>query len=539
MSEIPIFGIGQQGKSPSVTAQKKVNVYFEIQRDPDRSFITAYGTPGYTLFVAFGDTPHRGIISVNNLMYVVHRGTLYSINNAAVKTTLGTLNTASGRVDITYNGTEIFIVDGTNGYIYNTTYNTFFQIKLYSSSTTDGTTANKLVDSGASFTTDGTKAGMVVFNTTDSTKAIITAVDSDTVLSVSLDVFATGEDYEVGEADFPDGARTCDFLDGYFLVELLGSFYISGLYEGMSWDATEFASAESSPDGIVKVFVDHSEVILFGTETTEYWGNSGNADFPFTRIQGTSDEWGLAARDSVAKFNNSYMYLAQNTLGEVMLVISSGYIPTPVQDFEFHHLINEYATVSDARGFAYMLGGHPMYVIHFPTQGTSWMFDGSTGIMTELKSKGLERHRSDLHTHFLNKNYITDFENGNIYKLDKDTYTDNGESIVRLLRSKHDHNKNHTEVIVDRVEILMEQGVGLQNGQGEDPKLMFRTSKDKGRTWSGEMTASIGKAGEYDEPRCLFDDLGSARDFVYEISMSDPVKFVLTGINRMRRDALV
>lgn len=538
--EIPIFGIGQQGKSPVVTSQKKVNVYFEIQRDPDRSLITAYGTPGLkSPLVTFGDLPIRGMITVNNLIYIVHRGTLYSVNNAGTKTTLGVLNTTQGFVDMTYNGTEILMVDGTNGYIYNVTYNTFFQVSLVSSGTTTTTTANKLVDSGGAFDTDGTKAGMVVFNTTDGTRATITAIDSATTLSIDTDIMASGEDYEIGEDDFPDGATTCDFLDGYFLVELGGFFYISGSYLGMAWDATEFANAETSPDGIVRLFVDHSEIILFGDNTTEYWGNSGNTDFPFTRVQGTSDEWGLAAKLSVTKFNNSYMYLAQNTLGEVMLVISSGYIPAPIEDYEFHSKINEYDTVSDARSYSYMLGGHPMYVIHFPTQGTSWLYDGSTGIISELKSKGLERHRSDLHVNFLKKNYVSDFQTGTLYQLDKDTYEDNGETILRLLRSKHDHNKNHTEVIVDRVEVLMESGVGLANGQGEDPKLMFRTSKDKGRTWSGEMTSTIGKQGEYDEPRCLFDDLGSSRNFTYEISMSDPVKFVLTGVNRSRRDAQV
>jgi hypothetical protein len=66
------------------------------------------------------------------------------------------------------------------------------------SGTTDGTTANKLVDSGASFDTDGTAVGMLVYNSTDATTAAITAIDSGTTLSVSSDIFVSGEDYEIG-----------------------------------------------------------------------------------------------------------------------------------------------------------------------------------------------------------------------------------------------------------------------------------------------------------------------------------------------------
>ena len=66
--------------------------------------------------------------------------------------------------------------------------------------TTDGTTANKLVDSTASFT-DGL-VGVTVYNTTDGTDAVITAVDSGTVLSISSDVFVSGEDYSIKTFDF-------------------------------------------------------------------------------------------------------------------------------------------------------------------------------------------------------------------------------------------------------------------------------------------------------------------------------------------------
>lgn len=96
--EMPVFGVGLQGKSPVITSQRRLNLYYEFQKDQDRTHVSILGTPGLSLFVDFGDTPVRGKIAVNNLNYMVHRGTFYSVNNAGVKTSLGILNTTTAIV---------------------------------------------------------------------------------------------------------------------------------------------------------------------------------------------------------------------------------------------------------------------------------------------------------------------------------------------------------------------------------------------------------------------------------------------------------
>ena len=64
--------------------------------------------------------------------------------------------------------------------------------------TNTSVTADKLVDSGATFETDGVAVDMIVLNTTDSTEAYVTAVDSETELTLSADIFTgTSKDYDV------------------------------------------------------------------------------------------------------------------------------------------------------------------------------------------------------------------------------------------------------------------------------------------------------------------------------------------------------
>jgi len=56
------------------------------------------------------------------------------------------------------------------------------------------TTANKLVDSTQNFNTTA-QVGSFIKNTTDSTTASVTAIDSDTTLSISSNIMASGENY--------------------------------------------------------------------------------------------------------------------------------------------------------------------------------------------------------------------------------------------------------------------------------------------------------------------------------------------------------
>lgn len=456
---VPLFGFGQKAKSATVNAQRHVNLYAEIQRDQDKAQFAFYGTPGTTLRKSLGDTPIRGWIAIDNLYYVVHRGTLYSINNAGTTVSLGTLNTVSGRVDMAYDGTLILMVDGTNGYTFTI--------------------------SGATFA-------------------------------------------QIADADFPNGANTCTWIDGQFIVDAgddSDQFFISS--NGTAWDALDFASAESQPDGIVRVFEDNGELLLFGETTTEPWGNVGGSDFPFQAIKGSIVEFGLAARWSLTKFNSGVVGLMKNTNGQVQVRFIVGYVPTPISTQEMDSIINGYSTVSDATAFAYMLGGHPMYQINFPTAMTSWLYDASTSLWTQLEH-GLngERHRGEMALDFINKTIIADYENGNIYDLDPDVYTDNGTAIARELVGRHFFDANN-RVIVDELFIDMEPGVGLSSGQGSDPQAMLSISRNGGITFGNELWTTIGAVGKY-LTRVVWRRLGLARDWVFKIRITDPIKVVIT-----------
>lgn len=60
------------------------------------------------------------------------------------------------------------------------------------------------------------------------------------------------------------------------------------------------------------------------------------------------------------------------------------------------------------------------------------------------------------------------------------------------------------------------------------PKVMLQWSDDGGHTWSNEYWKSAGRIGDY-LARVIFNRLGMSRDRVFRITMTDPVKWVITG----------
>jgi hypothetical protein len=62
----------------------------------------------------------------------------------------------------------------------------------------------------------------------------------------------------------------------------------------------------------------------------------------------------------------------------------------------------------------------------------------------------------------------------------------------------------------------------------ERPVVMLKTTRDGGHTWQPEVTASLGKLGEYGK-RVVFRQLGAGPLTGMELTISDAVKVAIGG----------
>jgi hypothetical protein len=121
MKEIPLFGSGIGGKSLTVSAQRRVNCYYEVRQDQEKANLAIFGTPGQQLFANLGANAVRGWWVFGANIIAVAGNQCFSINSSGIATVIGTLNTSAGLVSMTDNGKGVLIVDGTNGYFWSGT----------------------------------------------------------------------------------------------------------------------------------------------------------------------------------------------------------------------------------------------------------------------------------------------------------------------------------------------------------------------------------------------------------------------------------
>lgn len=81
---------------------------------------------------------------------------------------------------------------------------------------------------------------------------------------------------------------------------------------------------------------------------------------------------------------------------------------------------------------------------------------------------------------------------------------------------------------LDRIEWLIQAGVGIDSGQGSDPQMIIRISRDGGNNWGPEISVSMGVGGAY-QTRAIANRLGSYRDGAIWVRITDPVFAALIG----------
>lgn len=333
------------------------------------------------------------------------------------------------------------------------------------------------------------------------------------------------------DGGFTGGGRA-DVLDGFIVYNQPGT---------QNWGATSLNSVSSpalsvgkkdgAPDNLVSIIVNNREIFLLGDSTGEVWVDVGSFPFPFSRVPGTSMQHGVAAVNTVSPLGNSFAFVSQDKRGQGAVVVMNGYQPEEISNHAVtNSIVNQY--IGDAVAFTYQMEGHEFYVVTFPSVNLTWAYDASTGEWNKwlaFSNGNFNRHRANCQALFNGLVLVGDYQNGNIYALDNSVYTDNGATIKRVRRCPHIV-ADFKQQFFESLQIQFQPGVGLQSGQGTDPQAILRWSSDGGSTWSNEHSRSIGKVGKY-KNRTIWRKLGTARDRVFELYVTDPVKAVVVSAN--------
>ncbi len=578
--KIGLVGETYQEWSLPFNAERSINL-FAVLDEQGKEVSAMYGTPGIYNFANAGTGSIRGVYSATNgRAFCVSGSQLFELSSAGVSTLRGTLNQSSGIVYLVENGLQLGICDGVNIYTFTYSTNAFLWVKGGVEYVTNGTMASDTAwTKGAGWTISGGVADaagaistalsqnaaatvvsgrsyVLTYTVTRSAGSITPSIGgtsgvsraasgtyTETIVGGATQVLAfTGSGF-TGTIDnivihdtaygLPASVGTIAFLDSYFIVNQndTGKFFISDVNNGNSWDPLDFASAESSPDKLKRVIQAVGQLWLQGDDSTEIWTNTGASSFPFQRISGAKMTVGILAPATSIEVDNSLMWVGSTREGSGIVYRAQGFTPVRISTTPIELLIAKATDKVNMRSFTYQQDGHLFYIITGGGLETSLVYDLTTKLWHErayMDAEGnFETHLAACCMKAFDKILVGDKNVGNIYVLDQNTYSDNGSPMAseRIYTHLGDEDK---ELRYNRLVIFLENGIGLQSGQGSDPVIDLQLSKDGARTWSDIFTASMGKVGEY-KTKVVFRRLGVAEQMTFKIRITDPVKRVLIG----------
>lgn len=336
---------------------------------------------------------------------------------------------------------------------------------------------------------------------------------------------------QITDVDFTArGASDVEFLDNYLLFTEpnSGRFFGSDVGSATSFDSLNFATAEGSPDNLVGLKVDHRQVLLLGEETIEIWELVGGGGFPFARAANGFVEQGCFNGRTAAKQDNSVFWLAQDYTVRRL----DGITPVRVSQTGIEQALGS-VTVGSGLGFSYSQEGHLFYVLQFPER--TFVYDATTKEWHERETYGYPYWLAWSHAQFAWLELVGDVSSNRIGYLSPTTYADWG-TTQRMEWTYQPVYAEGNRAFHDRLEVVMETGVGLTSGQGSDPEMMMDVSDDGGRTWQALPNKKIGKIGEHQQ-RVIWPQLGSSFDRVYRGAISDPIKATLIDTQLEARGA--
>lgn len=296
-----------------------------------------------------------------------------------------------------------------------------------------------------------------------------------------------------------------------------------------------FQKAENTSDFINGIIAVNGLLWVFGPRSYQVYQVQNDQFNPFITVDTAGSQIGCKAPKSIVTIGNNVFWLGSSNAGENVIYVGNG--TSNIQRISTNAIEREISKMSDstdAIGQTWTRNGHTFFAITFPSADKTFVYDLSTATWHNRSTRDRLLNIQHLWepqfaTLAYGKIVFGTYNGQHLVYLDENKYTEyDGRPIVRT-RISPVIISNFSNVVLNEFEI--EIGVGqttILNGQGNNPQCMLQVSRDGGNSWGNEIWKSLGKTGQY-VWRTKYLGLGYGRLFVLKVSISDPVKVIITS----------
>jgi len=477
MAKMDVVGALYKGRYLGLDGQECINLYPEMSASAGAKNTGALiGTPGLKLLKNISSGGNRGMYTTAmGRLLIVCGNTLYEmtkslnvINRGTLKTTKGTVSFAE--IDKQPDPTsaavsQVMLVDGLHGYIFNTATNVFSKI------TGDYLAGTSVISQN----------GFFIQNINGSNKVIYSNYLDGLTWSSSLNYLAAESS--------PDPVLSLFLLNNQVWVMNSKSIELWDFTgdPNLLWRRSGVGYINTGVSGKYAASTINGTIAWLGTDNGNnmVWMSGGS--YNPTRISTHAIEYILGKMD-------------------LSDCISFAYQQEGHQFFVFNFQTSNRTLVYDVSTSMWHERGS-----YNPTDGEN------------------DRHRALYTTPWDSKVIVGDNANGYIYEWSLEQYTDNGRVIKRVRTCPHIHtDRKKIRFHQIELDLVKGYGLnGTSDTYGSDPEVMLTYSDDGGYNYlPHEYRAKVGKIGA--RSGCVeYYRLGMSKDRVHRFTMTDPVRWCI------------
>lgn len=335
---------------------------------------------------------------------------------------------------------------------------------------------------------------------------------------------ATDNFSQITSPGFPSNPIDCVFIKGFFFViqGLTVQFFQSAPDDAFTWDASNFAAANSEGDELVACRSLNDRLWLFSNYSISIWEDQGRSGFAFRQDETLLYNIGAYNAKSTVTNEGVMIFVARTTAGVGSVYMTKGDAPRAVSSYTIDTFLSQKTAttgINDIEAFLFKENGQLFYQMSSTTSNFTKLYnnnDSSGNAWTTRQMIDGNRHIATSYVFFNGNPHILSYKDNNLYEMSQFIITDSGIPIYRMRQTENFYVADYPALKMIRIQANFQSGVGI-NGtpnfnspnyiQGADPKCYLSISRDGGTLFGNQHPAPLGRIGEIDR-RTFWDKLG-------------------------------